>query len=168
MMAAFIRRFYPAVLVALLVGLSPHSAAFGRLLTSPAERAQLDSQRLNSEGLPAPLQTLQITKARQFISLEGWVSRRNGPASIWLNGQLQDQPSTNTGIEGQNKAGIDVPLSASQGSIRVQPGQLLHLDNAELHDLYLIDAASSKAKPAALGERASQKDGDASSVRISQ
>ncbi|OUS03326.1 hypothetical protein A9Q90_08485 [Gammaproteobacteria bacterium 54_18_T64] len=158
-MVDFFARLCPFLLVALLLTSSPHSAAFGRLLTSPAERVQLDRQRNGSELVSA---SVQATPARQYVSLEGVVSRQNGPASIWINGQLQDKPRAHTGADRQGKAGIDVVLPASQGSIRLQPGQLLHLDNGELHDAYLGDASVGGPKQGAVLEGPGQGAGLAS------
>jgi hypothetical protein len=124
------------LLTAILATLSLHSSAFGTLLTSPAERAQLDSRRQNSELHPLPVQRVKVVELNKTISLEGLVTRQKGPATIWLNGQLLDKATTGLSIYSHAQRAIAVSLPSPQGNVLLKPGQLIRPDNGELHDAY--------------------------------
>ncbi len=124
------------LLTAILATLSLHSSAFGTLLTSPAERALLDSRRQNSELHPIPVQRIKAVELNKTLSLEGLVTRQKGPATIWLNGQLLDKATTGLSIYSHAKRAIAASLPSPQGSVLLKPGQLIHPDNGEILDAY--------------------------------
>lgn len=124
------------LLAVLLSTLSLQSFAFGTLLTSPAQRALLDNRRQNNELKSLPVQRVKAVVHNETISLEGLVIRQQGPATIWLNGQLFDQYATGLSLHGEPEGATAVRLPSKQGSVLLKPGQLIRPESGELRDAY--------------------------------
>lgn len=109
-------------LLFLLIAGGAQAQQLGRLFTTPAERAQLDRQRGGALPPPAVEQAMPPPAALPpsppaSVSVDGFVRRGNGTATVWINQQAQD----NARVDGR---AVTVPL-ASGGQARVQPGQRL-------------------------------------------
>ena len=106
----------------LFIAASADAQQLGRLFTTPAERTALDRQRgglppptVVEPALPPPAALPAALPAS--VSVDGFVRRGNGKATVWINQQAQEDAR----IDG---AAVSLPLPAG-GRIRVQPGQRL-------------------------------------------
>jgi len=139
-MNPFILTIRRSLLITLLLSLSAHSTAFGVLLTSPQERAELDRQRQNKNLLPVSVQQTKSSSVLKYVSFEGVVTRQSGLGSVWLNGQLLDKPpASQTLATRRGETGVEVELQTPQHPVWLKPGQLLDVDSGELSDAYLDD-----------------------------
>jgi hypothetical protein len=65
--------------------ISAEEPSLGRLFNTPQRRAQLDELRRRN----VPIQRPAATPVTQNIRLDGIVRRSNGPTTVWINGERQ-------------------------------------------------------------------------------
>ena len=152
-MKLFLTPYFCQLLLAIsLVTMSFYSFGFGTLMTTPEQRLMLNEQR---KSFDTPVNHRQIADSKQtpqVIIFEGIVKRRNGPNSIWLNGQLVER-TTSTGLSIdpnktiENAIAIDLPSTGN--AVWLRPGQGVALDDGNIYENY------QQAAPAIVAAQAS-------------
>ncbi|MBQ0719493.1 MAG: hypothetical protein KBT88_03225 [Gammaproteobacteria bacterium] len=126
-------------LALILLCLSPYSTAFGTVFTTAQQRALLDDMRDTVEPIQAREYHGRQELKKTSLALDGMVTRRQGPNSVWINGHLQTRVGgrsvADTAGE-MNSRGIAVLLPVSKRVVQIKPGQVLNLDNGELINHY--------------------------------
>jgi hypothetical protein len=141
------------VLALLLLGAAPGAGAqpLGRLFTTPAERAQLDTLRASrpqrqeaaepesSAGAPQTGLDLPPPPPPAPFTMNGLVVRSEGPNTAWVDGRpvLRAEDSeegmrVNTRDAGPDGAAVTV-LQGGQ-AVRLKPGQTYLPDQGEVSD----------------------------------
>jgi hypothetical protein len=105
--------------------------SIGRLFMTPAERANLDVVRQNSnpvnlkqeEALPET-----VIKEPDSISIQGYVKRSDGKKStVWINNTPMQEDQGNTEVQvgklGKSANQVQITLPASGRSVNLKPGQ---------------------------------------------
>jgi hypothetical protein len=143
--------------VGLLVGLCSGSLAraddLGRLFFTPLERSSLDAARLTAKlPPPAALSAAEIAQlpAAEIdtppsplpsVTLNGIVTRSQGPGTLWMNGSPQDarQPQVPGVAEPRirlGRAAIEIALDATQPTRTVKAGQIFDPARAEVREAH--------------------------------
>ena len=105
--------------------------SIGRLFMTPAERANLDLVRQNSnpvnlkqeESIPET-----VIKEPDSISIQGYVKRSDGKKStVWINNTPMQEDQGNTDVQvgklGKSANQVQITLPASGRSMNLKPGQ---------------------------------------------
>lgn len=119
--------------------LSHTAFAFGVLMTTPQQRAELDLHRNTPGQLPIPAMTHADKPGEQVIKLDGLVKRPNGPNSIWVNGHFKQEASVSGVFIDANKvvdSAIFLKLTPGSSPLFVKPGQRLNIDNGDVTEKY--------------------------------
>jgi len=151
------------ILVFPLTALAEASPEFGRLLTTPEERALLETlrHRRTAEGAPEGevAQGGAADEARVY-TLKGLVRRPDGHHVVWLNrGNTLDGSSTVDGagveLKKAGRKGVPIRLPGDAGRVVLKPGQSYDLATGERYDVFEAAApekAVSEASSVAEGE----------------
>lgn len=125
---------------------------FGRLFTTPKERARLDLQRQQrgfSEPISADIsadttgsQTTRVAAQPQSFKLSGVLIRADGQQQIWINGKLQPQiKNSSNARSSQNvltSASLKVPIKPQDRYITLKPGQVWSPYSSKTTESYLL------------------------------
>ncbi len=128
--------------------------ALGRLFSSADERAALD--RLRKETELRPVKEANVTTPRLAekmdngqITLDGFVHRKNGKATTWINQRAQDSHEMPHAkfVSGNPSAAPTVRLLLQSGKIvKMKPGQTFDIDQNKIREGY-------EAAPAGAGSQ---------------
>lgn len=137
------RALAPALMLLLPAQALAEPPLIGRLFTSPAERATLDSLR-SASGRPAPVGQASAEPAApppdyaepppppEPVVVTGIVKRSDGRSTVWINNApQQDAAVQRTGPAGA--ATVTVPLPGGQQAT-VKAGQQLDVTTGEVRD----------------------------------
>lgn len=130
---------------------------FGRLFTTPRERALLDAQR-QQHGFSEPLITsvevastsdIAPVDTQQSIKLSGILLRADGQQQIWINGKLQPQQKKinikqNTKAVMPTSATLKVPIQKQNQHTTLKPGQVWVLGSRKTTESYLLPESRPK------------------------
>lgn len=120
----------------------PSAGTFGRLFTTPAERARLVSAvAVREAAVPAPAP--EVRPARQapphrprWIHVNGMIARSGRPVVAWVDGERAAYHGLHSGrgrVAGDAPAGVR--LDAGGRTITVRPGQRLDPATGEIADV---------------------------------
>lgn len=117
--------------------------SIGRLFMTPAERANLDLVRQNSnpvnlkqeEALPET-----VIKEPDSISIQGYVKRSDGKKStVWINNTPMQEDQGNTEVQvgklGKSANQVQITLPASGRSVNLKPGQTYDSNSDKVTEL---------------------------------
>lgn len=156
------------IMLALMLALLPsttNAQSFGRLFTTPAERAALDRARdelfeeleleelLSMQELPAvdetPVQELGI------VQLSGLVRRADGQHTVWLNGVPVNESELPGHLQVVMRDGIStLQIQTSSGIYSLIPGQTLNAAQGEIRESYQVTPEQVEAINAEVAARA--------------
>lgn len=122
----------------------------GRLLTTPAQRAQLDRVRIqvlqpgsnavveDEEPEPAP-EPVELNPVQQTFQLGGTLLRSDGSLQVWINGVAYNEESLPENMEilrpyARGQLRITDPVRNT--SYLLKPGQTLNLTTGEIYEGY--------------------------------
>lgn len=144
--------FTVVVLCFLLSADGVQAAELGRLFLTPAERAALDRTRHSVvEPLPEPtvdeptLTNLDIddemSEAEAQITVDGYVSRSGGPATVWVNGTDTFQGDLSEfGIDARRveveSSRVRLPIDGGEAPVLLKPGQSFDPGMNVISDVY--------------------------------
>lgn len=130
-----------------------NTAQFGRLFTSPQERARLDLQR-QQHGFSKPIITdisadhtdtnaASMPAQPQSYRLSGILLRADGQQQVWINGKLQPLQkqrgvSSNQKNSMPSSATLRVPVKQQDQSVQLKPGQVWSHNNHKTTESYLL------------------------------
>ena len=131
------------LLTALYTG--ARGAELGRLFLSPADRVAIDMARhsatvavaapdLSSYGAGAPAATTADAAASAPVTVNGYIARSAGPATVWVNGR--DAPSGSLSAAGRDGRRVRVPLGEGAGQVALKPGQSFDPGSRQVSDAY--------------------------------
>jgi hypothetical protein len=134
--------------------------SIGRLFFTPAERAQLDTARLQRKpaaptaSAAAPVEPPPTT---QIVTYSGIVRRSDGKSMLWINNRLVEEKDALSGLSLKGKVRSDgaVTLQVPQtgGSIDVKVGQSVELQTGRVAETRKpppeLRPAADDAKPSA-------------------
>lgn len=140
-------------LVSGIAGPVPASADVGRLFFTPAERAAFESARRAAETalVVGPIEadpevTVDLIEAapdepRPTITLDGYVRRSNGRATLWINGENSydgDLSAARIDPLTARVSGGEVSVTPMDGEapILLKPGQTYDPNSAVITDVY--------------------------------
>ena len=144
--------FTVVVLFFLATAVCIQAAELGRLFLTPAERAALDRAR-HAVKEPAPEQTVdeprltdvgledEVPEAKAPITVDGYVSRSGGPATVWVNGTDTFQGDlTEFGIDAQRveieSSRVRLPIDGGEAPVLLKPGQSFDPGSNAISDVY--------------------------------
>ena len=125
----------------------------GRLFFTPEERATMEAARalpklaplvsvsaLKISNLPGAIQAV-VTPPPPVLTLNGLVTRSQGPATLWINGLAQDARSLYLPGVAQPRVrlernAIQIALDATQPARRVKAGQTFDPASAQVSDVH--------------------------------
>ncbi len=126
---------------------------FGRLFTSPQERALLDLQRqqhgfskpiiTDISADPADTNAASMPAQPQTYRLSGILLRADGRQQVWINGKLQPVQkqrgvSSNQKNSLPSSATLRVPVKQHDQSVQLKPGQVWSPNNRKTTESYLL------------------------------
>lgn len=127
---------------------------FGRLFTSPQERALLDLQRqqhgfskptiiTDISADPADTNAASMSAQPQNYRLSGILLRADGRQQVWINGKLQPVQkqrgvSSNQKNSLPSSATLRVPVKQQDQSVQLKPGQVWSPNNRKTTESYLL------------------------------
>lgn len=159
------RGFFALLLILVLSCGSAVAQEFGKVFSTPQERAYLDRQReemlaeLNEqerlELLSQPtLLEQSLVVAPSLVHMAGVVRKANGTHTVWLNGiavSSSELPS-NVSLEFQRGMGM-LRIRGVNGEYLVRPGQTLNADTGEVREDYELTPEEVDAVRAAVALR---------------
>ena len=130
--------FTVAMLTLLWMSVYVQAAELGRLFLTPQERAALDRAR-RAVIEPVPEQIVdeprltdigvddEVPEAAAPITVDGYVSRSGGPATVWVNGTDTFQGDlTEFGIDAQRveveSSRVRLPIDGGEAPVLLKPG----------------------------------------------
>ncbi len=150
-----------SLLVVFVVGLSSvqlKAAAdddFGRLFSRPGERKNLDilrqKQKLQVSGSQPEPQLASVADALpEPVTLQGYVKRSDGPATLWVNNKPVQENSTLDDVEiGRlSKQGnavkngaeiLSVTIPATGKNVHLKAGQVYEPETDQIKELKLLE-----------------------------
>ena len=149
---------YAAMLI--LLALVPLGAGAeappGRLFSTPAQRARLDTLRdealanINRPKPAAPKAEAPKTSPARIMTLNGIVRRSDGEVTIWVNGKATGRGAGEgeiaRGSVARDSAGIVLPESGR--SVRLKVGQTIEATSGVVEESYLRRRTLPVAAPA--------------------
>ena len=124
----------------------------GRLFFTPEERATMEAARARADLAPVSLSALSLsnlpgaipavaTPPPPALTLNGLVTRSQGPATLWINGIAQDARSLYLPGVAQPRVrlernAIQIALDATQPARRVKAGQTFDPARAQVSDAH--------------------------------
>ena len=124
----------------------------GRLFFTPEERATMEAARALADLAPVSLSALSLsnlpgaipavaTPPPPALTLNGLVTRSQGPATLWINGLAQDARSLYLPGVAQPRVrlernAIQIALDATQPARRVKAGQTFDPARAQVSDVH--------------------------------
>ncbi len=139
------------ILAGIIASAPLEAAEFGRLFLTPAQRAALDRAR-HAAPVPvapevnetAPLADIFIEDESEIyepITVDGFVSRSNGPSTVWINGTNSFQGDLGDfGIDAHqlriDRSAVRVPVGGGSEPVLLKPGQSFDPGSEEISDLY--------------------------------
>ncbi len=126
-------------------GVSLADPGFGRLFTSPEERATLDDLRKSSKETtlndnPALPEVKEMANLPQEVSMQGYVKRNDGKkGTVWINNQPVRENSVSEAITvgsiGRNTNAIPLKLEATGQRIKLKAGQRFLTQENRINDI---------------------------------
>jgi hypothetical protein len=120
--------------LALLAPLTTHAQSLGRFFFTPAERAELDSNRVQKKETPAPRAVAEERTAParlpQTVTYGGIVRRSDGRSMLWMNDRVAEEKDVLAGLNLRGKVNADgtVLLDVPGGAdIEMKVGQSVQL-----------------------------------------
>jgi hypothetical protein len=121
------------------------SAELGRLFLSPSQRAAIDDARRNlnrEQDIPEALardgnnaeQPLAEELPSETVTVNGYVSRSAGAATVWINGH--DGTAGQLSPPARDGQRVRVPLANGTGQIALKPGQSFDSGSQQVSDAY--------------------------------
>lgn len=130
-----------------------NKAQFGRLFTTPKERALLDLQR-QQNGFSKPIITSVEVDAKgsdaapveaqpQSFKLSGILLRADGQQQVWINGKLQPLQKKNGVRQSGNmvmptSAALKIPIKKQDQYTTLKPGQVWNPNSRKTTESYLL------------------------------
>lgn len=108
-----------------------------RLFYTPAERAQLDQNRLSVKNKNKPNVTSQ-SKTRS-VEVKGYLKRKGQPDVVWVNDKNtldSNRPLPDVKVLGVRQPGKVKLHIQSQGIVSIKPGQILSSGQSKKIDSY--------------------------------
>jgi hypothetical protein len=138
-----IKHIAVAFALALLTPITAHAQSLGRFFFTPAERAELDSNRVQKKQTPAPpaIAEARPESARlpQTVTYEGIVRRSDGRSMLWMNDHMAEEKEALAGLNLRGKVNADgtVLLDIPGGpDIQMKVGQ-----SVQLHTRKVVERA---------------------------
>lgn len=124
---------------------SAHAAGIGRLFLTQGERDALDAARQGSvaaqqtqaEATPdAPAQTpdAQLEPPPAPVTVNGYVARSAGAATVWINGS--DSAPGKLTAPARDGQRVRVPLGRGGSEVSLKPGESFDPDSRQVSDAY--------------------------------
>jgi len=116
--------------------------SFGRIFTTPKQRALLDNIRRYPRQKKTKSKT-QITASKKGVNINGIVIRSNGKNTVWINGKsnLQtNKPEVDVKVNQSDirKDSVTITLSNPNKRITLKPGQAVDPLTGKIRDSYKI------------------------------
>jgi hypothetical protein len=143
--------FTVAVAALSLIAAGAQAAELGRLFLTPQERAALDRARhavqapviTQPEHEPEPIDvTPEAVRGHEApITVDGYVSRSGGPATVWVNGTDTFQGDLSEfGINAEHveieTSRVRLPIGAAETPVLLKPGQSFDPGANAISDAY--------------------------------
>jgi hypothetical protein len=120
--------------LALLAPVTAHAQSLGRFFFTPAERAELDSNRVQKKETPAPRAVAEERTASarlpQTVTYGGIVRRSDGRSMLWMNDRVAEEKDVLAGLNLRGRVNTDgtVSLDVPGGAdIEMKVGQSVQL-----------------------------------------
>ena len=120
-------------------------AELGRLFLSPADRIAIDLAHRGAtvivvapDPLPdsagMPTATTQDPASVAPVTVNGYIARSAGPATVWVNGS--DAHGGSLSAAGRDGRRVRVPLGDGAGQVALKPGQSFDPGSRQVSDAY--------------------------------
>jgi hypothetical protein len=145
------KRLYLLFILVVCASTATAAESFGRLFTTPAERANLDHLRQTAKPAALKETPTEETEAStpvmpSSIAVQGYVKRGDGQKStVWVNNQPLRENSANgevqVGTLGKDSQ-IQITVPASGQNLKLKAGQVYSPDSGQIQDT--VNAPSPK------------------------
>jgi len=130
--------------IGLLIQSFPVSAKtepFGRIFTTPKQRALLDNIRRYPRQKKTRSKTTQAISPKKGVNINGIVIRSDGKNTVWINGKsnlLTDRPEVDVKVNRSDirKDSVTITLSNPNKRITLKPGQAVDPLTGKVRDGY--------------------------------
>lgn len=124
------------VVCSLLLLSTYESIAFGTLFTSPDERNRLNLYR-NDDKVRSYATSPEITDK---IHLNGFVVRKEGKRTVWINNRSSEQRINNRqiSIHSVDKEKVRVTLDGWSRPVNLRPGQAIDLSKGQIQEGFSV------------------------------
>jgi len=159
---------YILLALLLLPSLALSAETFGRLFTTPAERANLDhlrqTRKIEPVNLDQPQEMMEVAPPSlpPEISVQGYVKRSDGKkGTVWVNNEpVQENSSTGEVEVGKlpnHGSGIQLTLPGIDKSVRLKAGQAYDPETGSISENKVNPSRSDVEESGSIGTAPSDK-----------